>query len=191
MAASFTRHALFATPLSRVHLTTYKPSPKCFLPSKRVPSLPQKAKMQVRCNAEKEDTEGKDESLWTRLAPPPLETVSPDFMDVFAFAGPGPERINGRLAMIGFVSAIVAEFVTGQDLFMQISNGGYTSFVSISSLLTVASLIPLFEGVGPGAKSNKFWNPNAEIWNGRVAMVGLVALAIIEFFKGGPLLEIP
>lgn len=32
---------------------------------------------------------------------------------MFAFAGPGPEVINGRLAMLAFVAAAGAEFATG------------------------------------------------------------------------------
>lgn len=108
--------------------------------------------------------------------------------DVLSFTGPGPERINGRLAMIGFVSAIAVEIFTGQDLFTQIANGGYMWFVRTSILFVVASLIPFSQGVGPGAKSSSFWNPDAEVWNGRAAMVGLVALAITEFIKGGALL---
>lgn len=129
----------------------------------------------------------KDEPAVTRLTPPPSKNVSPRFIDVLSFTGPGPERINGRLAMIGFVSAITVELSKGQDLFTQINNGGYMWFVWTSILFTVASLIPFSKGVGPGATLDRFWNPDAEVWNGRAAMVGLVALAVTEFLKGGAL----
>ena len=54
--------------------------------------------------------------------------------ELFAFSGPGPERINGRLAMIGFVAPLGAELLKGTDLFDQISQGGALWF-----LLTICS----------------------------------------------------
>lgn len=36
-------------------------------------------------------------------------------------------------------------------------------------------------------KKYSFWRPNAEIINGRAAMVGLVALLITEWYRGGAL----
>ncbi|KAH7856986.1 hypothetical protein Vadar_007667 [Vaccinium darrowii] len=113
----------------------------------------------VRCMAE----DGKDEEVVrTTATPPPKPKVSTDFFDVFAFSGPAPERINGRLAMIGFVAAIAVE-------------------------LSKASLIPLFSGVSVESKSNGLFTSDAEMWNGRFAMLGLVALAFTEFVKGGAL----
>lgn len=35
------------------------------------------------------------------------------FSDVFAFSGPAPERINGRLAMVGFAAALSMELFKG------------------------------------------------------------------------------
>ncbi|PWA58868.1 Chlorophyll A-B binding protein [Artemisia annua] len=107
--------------------------------------------------------------------------------DLLAFSGPGPERINGRLAMIGFVSALGVELANGQDLFTQISNGGLTLFVGTSVVLTLASLVPLFKGVRAESKSNGLMTSDAELWNGRLAMLGLVALGFTEFVKGTPL----
>lgn len=94
----------------------------------------EKTRVQVRCKAEEENKDDlasqltqltpptlskgdTNEPPLTRLTPPPLEKVSPDFFDVFSFVGPGLERINGRLAMIGFVSAMAIELTKGQDLF--------------------------------------------------------------------------
>lgn len=116
-----------------------------------------------------------------------LQIVSTRFEDLLAFSGPGPERINGRLAMIGFVTAIGVELAKGQDLFAQINDGGLTWFVGTSVLLSLASLIPLFKGVRAEAKSEGFMSSDAELWNGRFAMLGLVALAFTEFLKGGAL----
>ncbi|PKI48934.1 hypothetical protein CRG98_030667 [Punica granatum] len=104
------------------------------------------------------------------------------------FGGPVPERINGRLAMIGFVAAIAVELSKGQDLFAQITEGGgVTWFVGTSVLLSVASLVPLFKGVRAEAKTEGIMNADAELWNGRLAMLGLVALAFTEYVIGGTL----
>ena len=106
---------------------------------------------------------------------------------MFAFSGPAPERINGRLAMIGFVAAVAVELSKGTDLFSQISDGGAQWFLGTSILLSGASLVPLFKGERAEAKTDGFMNANAELWNGRFAMLGLIALAFTEFVTGGAL----
>jgi hypothetical protein len=113
--------------------------------------------------------------------------VSTKFSDVFAFSGPAPERINGRLAMVGFVAAMAVELYRGQDVFAQISNGGIPWFLGTTVVLSLASLIPLFKGVSVESKSEGFMTSDAEMWNGRFAMLGLVALAFTEYMKGGTL----
>ncbi|KAL3626334.1 hypothetical protein CASFOL_029883 [Castilleja foliolosa] len=119
--------------------------------------------------------------------PPRKPKVSTSFSDVLAFSGPAPERINGRLAMIGFVAALGVELANGQDIFSQIQNGGVPLFLGTSALLSLASLIPLFSGVTVESKSKGLMTSDAELWNGRIAMLGLVALALTEFVKGGAL----
>ncbi|KAJ0602265.1 putative chlorophyll A-B binding protein [Helianthus annuus] len=119
--------------------------------------------------------------------PPPAPKVSTKFSDVLAFGGPAPERINGRLAMIGFVSAMAVELSNGQDVFAQISHGGVPAFVATSLVLSVASLVPLFKGVRAESKSSGLMTSDAELWNGRAAMLGLVALAFTEYVTGSPL----
>ncbi|KNA06948.1 hypothetical protein SOVF_176380 [Spinacia oleracea] len=118
---------------------------------------------------------------------PQPKKVSTNFTDLFAFSGPAPERINGRLAMIGFMAAIAVELSNGTDLFTQISDGGSQWFLGTSILLSVASLVPLLQGSRAEAKTQGLMNANAELWNGRIAMLGLVALAVTEIVKGGAL----
>ncbi|KAM0029899.1 putative chlorophyll A-B binding protein [Helianthus debilis subsp. tardiflorus] len=114
--------------------------------------------------------------------------VSTKFSDVLAFSGPAPERINGRLAMIGFVSAMAVELTNGQDVFAQISQGGVPAFVATSLVLSLASLVPLFKGVRAESKSSGLMKSDAELLNGRAAMLGLVALAFTEYVTGSALI---
>lgn len=89
--------------------------------------------------------------------------------------------------MVGFVAALAVELSNGEDVFAQISNGGIPWFLGTSVLFTVASLIPLFNGVSVQSKSKGLMTSDAELWNGRFAMLGLVALAFTEYVKGGAL----
>ena len=111
--------------------------------------------------------------------------MSTRFTDVLAFSGSTPERINGRLAMVGFMGAMAVELSKGQDVLAQISNGGVSWFVGTSIVLTLASLVPLFKGVSVESKSDGVMTSDAELLNGRLAMLGLVALALTEYVKGG------
>ncbi|GLJ41915.1 hypothetical protein SUGI_0867800 [Cryptomeria japonica] len=119
--------------------------------------------------------------------PVPPKKVSTKFGDVFAFSGPAPETINGRLAMVGFVSAVAVELASGEDLLTQLSSGGVSWFVLSAVLLSVASLVPMFKGISAENKSQPIFSSTAEIWNGRLAMIGFVAVAVTEYVRGGPL----
>nr|XP_009615000.1 early light-induced protein 2, chloroplastic-like [Nicotiana tomentosiformis] len=100
------------------------------------------------------------------------------FGDLFAFSGPALERINDRLAMIGFVAAFGTEFGDGANIFAQQSSGGFAWFLGTSALLTLASLIPLFQAIrAEKGYTSVIVSVDAKIWNGRFVMLGLVALA--------------
>ncbi|CAH2079145.1 unnamed protein product [Thlaspi arvense] len=122
-------------------------------------------------------------------SPPPVTKpkVSTKFGDLLAFSGPAPERINGRLAMVGFVAAIAVELSKGENVFAQISDGGVGWFLGTTALLTLASMVPLFKGIRAESKSKGLMTSDAELWNGRFAMLGLVALAFTEYVTGGTL----
>ncbi|KAG2317369.1 hypothetical protein Bca52824_020491 [Brassica carinata] len=163
------------------------------------PNLKRNYPVGVRCMAEGEPM--KNESAPSTSAAQPLSSSSPPpppprptkpkvstkFSDLLAFSGPAPERINGRLAMVGFVAALAVELSKGENVLAQISDGGVSWFLGTTAILTLASLVPLFKGITAESKSKGFMTSDAELWNGRFAMLGLVALAFTEFVKGGTL----
>ncbi|BFG13959.1 hypothetical protein CerSpe_002330 [Prunus speciosa] len=167
------------------------------VPAKYAPTSHRYPQLRVRSMAENGQEEQPSTTPEASKIPPPPPTPTPSpkrspkvstkFSDVFAFSGPAPERINGRLAMVGFVSALAVELSKGQDVFAQISDGGVSLFLATSILLSVASVIPLFKGVSVESKSDGIMTSDAELWNGRLAMLGLVALAFTEYVKGGTL----
>ncbi|KAJ9537098.1 hypothetical protein OSB04_029831 [Centaurea solstitialis] len=183
--------------------SVFMATPITRLSAAQLPSIKKNSAFSVRCMSSTQppinDGETAGSSASKSPSPTPISTppppppqprapkVSTKFSDVLAFSGPAPERINGRLAMIGFVSAMAVELSSGQDVFTQISNGGVTAFVATSVLLTMASLVPLFKGVTVQSKSNGIMTSDAELLNGRFAMLGLVALALTEFVKGSAL----
>ncbi|XAR57286.1 hypothetical protein NMG60_11025366 [Bertholletia excelsa] len=194
MAMSATLQSLLVSPagIGRIRAGSNRVSipPGFALPFRRSENL------RVRCMAEDDRKEevGPDVSTPPKSpaqpsppSAPKKPKVSTKFSDVLAFSGPAPERINGRLAMVGFVAAMAVELSEGQDLFAQISDGGIPWFVGTSVLLSLASLIPLFKGVSVESEARGFMSPEAELWNGRLAMLGLVALAFTEYVKGGAL----
>ncbi len=139
--------------------------------------------LQVKCMAE----DPKETSTTKGVSPATSPKVSTKFGDLFAFSGPAPEIINGRAAMVGFVSAIAVEMASGRDLFSQLNNGGVSWFVLSAAILSFGSLVPMLKGISPESKSQQIFSSSAEMLNGRFAMLGLLALAFTEYVKGGPL----
>jgi hypothetical protein len=69
---------------------------------------------------------------------------------VMAFAGPAPELVNGRLAMLGFVAALGAELSTGKGVVEQLD--GFAVPIAATFVLIIAgSLVPLLKNVKPEA----------------------------------------
>ncbi|CAM6029315.1 unnamed protein product [Sphagnum balticum] len=113
------------------------------------------------------------------------ETGSKSFWSVFAFDGAAPETINCRLAMLGFVWAVVAEKMTGLTVLEQLFSPGSTGlvyFVGAIQLLTYASLVPIMNGESTDARRFGPFTAKAERWNGRLAMIGFFSLIVTELF---------
>ncbi|XP_047068884.1 high molecular mass early light-inducible protein HV58, chloroplastic-like [Lolium rigidum] len=127
----------------------------------------------------------------TRTPAAPKPKANPSVWDALAFSGPAPERINGRLAMVGFVAALSVEAARGGGLLDQAGSGaGLGWFLTTAALFSVASMVPLLQGQTVESKSSGIWSADAELWNGRFAMLGLVALAATEFITGTPFVNV-
>ncbi|MCO5564625.1 hypothetical protein L7F22_018290 [Adiantum nelumboides] len=121
------------------------------------------------------------------------ETGDRSFGSLFAVDGAAPETINGRMAMVGFVWALVAEKMTGLSVMEQLFNpatSGLLWFAGVVQLFTLASIIPFANGESTDARRWGPFNAKAERWNGRLAMVGFAALIIDEMIRQGPLLHL-
>ncbi|KAL6646958.1 hypothetical protein ACP70R_014395 [Stipagrostis hirtigluma subsp. patula] len=165
----------------------------------RLPA-PRRRALLVRAQTEP-DVEPTEQTTSTSSSPSPTPTpaapkpkakpATPGLWDALAFSGPAPERINGRLAMVGFVSALAVEASRGGGLLSQAGSGsGLTSFAVTAAVLSVASLVPLLQGVSVEARSGGAFTADAELWNGRFAMLGLVALAVTEYITGAPFVNV-
>ncbi|PNH01816.1 Carotene biosynthesis-related protein CBR, chloroplastic [Tetrabaena socialis] len=102
-----------------------------------------------------------------------------------SFAGPAPELINGRLAMLGVVSALGAEFATGESVLTQFADAPLP-ILAVAAALIFASLTPMLKGANLTEAFGPL-TPSVEITNGRAAMLGLAALLAIEAIKGASL----
>nr|CAB3455833.1 unnamed protein product [Digitaria exilis] len=114
------------------------------LPAARL--TPRRQRAPLICMA----TKGEDTETTTTTT----TTKKPGIWDALAFSGPAPERINGRLAMVGFVSALAVEASRGDGLLAQAGNGaGLTWFAYTAVVLSAASLAPLLQGETVEARS--------------------------------------
>ena len=104
--------------------------------------------------------------------------------DLMAFSGPAPELVNGRLAMLAVVAAIGAELSTGESVLRQFADAP-TAIILTFITFTVASLVPLLSSTKREAFA--FFTPEAEMVNGRAAMLGVAALLVIEGVHGSAL----
>lgn len=125
--------------------------------------------------------------------------------DVFAFAGSAPERVNGRVAMLGFVGTMLAEHSDKTPVLEQFGSD-VAGVALLSVAITLASLFPKFASgsslrdlhaaaTGPNLQSEGAlgqlmgaFDTNVELWSGRLAMVGVLGVVLLEAFTGNTLL---
>ncbi|KAF3957891.1 hypothetical protein CMV_017139 [Castanea mollissima] len=154
MAASSAMQSILARPpLNRVvsNRSTNRVN-QLLTPTSYVPHLPRYASsMRVRCMAE-EDQQEQPKPVTTSPSPPqPQQTPRP------------APKVSTKFSDILAFSGPAPERINGTSI-----------------VLSFASLIPLFQGVSVESKSKGLMTSNAEMWNGRFAMLGLVALAFTE-----------
>ena len=83
--------------------------------------------------------------------------------------------------MLGVIAALGAEKATGLNVFEQIRLAPVPIALTFL-ILTIATAVPVFRG--QPRTGNSFFTSDAEIVNGRVAMLGFLGLIISTFFKG-------
>jgi hypothetical protein len=99
------------------------------------------------------------------------EISIPDALRFRAF----PEYINSRLAMIGVTTGYLTKLITGKNTLDQYSAAPLPVILTFI-LFIAASLIPITKGVTPEKVQQGIWTTKAEIYNGRLAMLGFISL---------------
>merc|ERR1711959_32089 len=100
------------------------------------------------------------------------------FKEIMGFSGWAPEVINCRAAMIAFVAAMGAEMQSHETFFAQFHDHVF-SLVFASLLITVASFMPSMQNADNyTSKPSGIFTPEAELTNGRAAIVGLLTVTI-------------
>ncbi|CAL6378042.1 unnamed protein product [Bathycoccus prasinos] len=99
------------------------------------------------------------------------------FKEIMGFAGWAPEVINCRAGMVAFVAAMGAE----------LQSYNHETFGAL--LITAASFMPSMQNAEkytskPSSKPYGIFTPEAEITNGRMAIIGLVAATVAEKVMG-------
>ena len=133
-----------------------------------------------------------DEAMPAPEAPAPKPSMKESVMNTMSFGGWAPELINGRIAQIAFVAGLGAELSTGDSFTSQFASHPF-AVVFASGLITLASFMPNMQNAdeytaNPASlgKAEGPWTTSAEMTNGRGAMVGLVAMLLVEKAIGGP-----
>merc|ERR1719214_571973 len=122
----------------------------------------------------------------------PKQEEGLDFFKLMGAGGPAPEVINGRAAMLGFLAAVGAELATQDSIFKQLGEGGAGGMLFVFAAVTAASFAPIFNGQDAqksflkNSQPEEFgpFNAQAEMLNGRAAMMGLLFLLAAEASQG-------
>lgn len=92
------------------------------------------------------------------------------------FSSWAPEVINSRCAMIGVTSGVLNEFYTGNDFVQQFQHN-FPVFVLVSLLVTLGT----FKTGKPETDQSGVFTPEAELLNGRVAMLAIASKLLIDY----------
>ena len=112
------------------------------------------------------------------------------FKEIMGFAGWAPEVINCRAGMVAFVAALGAELQSyNHETFGAQLHDHVFCLVFASLLITAASFMPSMQNAEkytskPSSKPYGIFTPEAEITNGRMAIIGLVAATVAEKVMG-------
>eukprot|EP01025_Chloroclados_australasicus_P063237 TRINITY_DN8354_c0_g1_i2.p2 TRINITY_DN8354_c0_g1~~TRINITY_DN8354_c0_g1_i2.p2 ORF type:complete len:228 (+),score=23.09 TRINITY_DN8354_c0_g1_i2:79-684(+) len=115
----------------------------------------------------------------------------PTIQQLYGFK-PVAETIHGRLSMLGFVSALMAEVLGAGSIANQLAAGQTVAFL-VSLAVVVASCVPIVKGAKGGYMESLretytipdgLFTESLERVHGRLAMLGLSGLLLIEVVKG-------
>ncbi|KAK9812525.1 hypothetical protein WJX73_005960 [Symbiochloris irregularis] len=134
----------------------------------------------LKVNVEDRDT---DQFLRSKEANKDTEWFGTEvgFLDGMRFYGAIPEVNNCRLAMLGFFSAIVAEATTGLNLFQQVQ-AAPVPIAAVFLTITAATTIPVVRGLP--RRGNSVFSPDAELINGRLAMLAFLSIVTVTALHG-------
>ncbi|MEW5303585.1 MAG: hypothetical protein WDW36_006264 [Sanguina aurantia] len=105
-----------------------------------------------------------------------------------SLAGPAPELVNARLAMLGFAGAFGAEFTSHVCLVEQFESAAVPVLVTV--LLVIAGTFAPILFNGNLKEASGIWTPAAELKNGRSAMIGIAAWLALEQHAGMPMTNV-
>jgi hypothetical protein len=109
------------------------------------------------------------------------------------------QLINGRAAMVGFVSAIAGEIITKKEAFellfpAKMVSGVPTHVIDAQnfSLMAFVIAVSTLGTITPKFTQDNFdesrefaiFKTNSEMLNGRAAMIGIISLLVAENFMG-------
>jgi len=109
------------------------------------------------------------------------KTMGARLLKSMKFRGGAPELINGRCAMIA-IPTVMAYEMSQKEQFLQLIADHKFLFAGVIGLISVASLVPI--ALGAKTESFGFMTREAELINGRAAMIGILSILILEAKSG-------
>lgn len=106
-----------------------------------------------------------------------IPVIKSKHTNILNFNNWAPELINARCAMVGIISGLGFEYVNHISLKEQFIDF-YPSFLLVSILITLGTLKT---GEPKPDEPNTLFTPDAEIFNGRIAMIAFSLKLISDF----------